>query len=241
MSATEKIRKEKWIDEKTKKIKEMTVKGKQRRISAALVRVWTSSAPGVGVLVTLQLSVPPRRRAGGRVPGQPPKALMSPGLSVSGLEPEIQKLISKHKQELKSLRTLHETELQQADERAAQRCAQQRQELRAQLQKEKEEQRQREQELAKHRYAQELALGATACLCHREIQQQQQQQRRLCSFLVLKSKNGRRSRAIKGPFSMCNRYEKQLQDEEVSLQQQRRRLYKELVEEKEQLAQLASR
>uniref|UniRef100_H3D2U6 Centrosomal protein 131 n=1 Tax=Tetraodon nigroviridis TaxID=99883 RepID=H3D2U6_TETNG len=130
MSATEKIRKEKWIDEKTKKIKEMTVKG---------------------------------------------------------LEPEIQKLISKHKQELKTLRTLHETELQRADERAAQRYAQQCEELREQLQKEKEEQWQREQELAKHRY------------------------------------------------------EKQLQEEEVSLQHQRRRLYKELADEKEQLAQLASR
>lgn len=69
----------------------------------------------------------------------------------SGLEPEIQKLISKHKQELKNLRTLHETELQQADERAAQHYARQCEELREQLQKEKEEQRQREQELAKHR------------------------------------------------------------------------------------------
>lgn len=41
--------------------------------------------------------------------------------------------------------------------------------------------------------------------------------------------------------SMFNRYEKQLQEEEVSLQHQRRRLYKELADEKEQLAQLASR
>uniref|UniRef100_A0A3P8T2Z3 Centrosomal protein 131 n=1 Tax=Amphiprion percula TaxID=161767 RepID=A0A3P8T2Z3_AMPPE len=130
MSATEKIRREKWIDEKTKKIKEITVKG---------------------------------------------------------LEPEIQKLISKHKQELKKLRTLHEAELLQADDRAAQRYIRQCEELRQQLEKEKEEQCQRERELAKQRY------------------------------------------------------EKQLQEEELSLQQQRRRLYKEVSDEKERLAQLATR
>ncbi|XP_010785587.1 centrosomal protein of 131 kDa isoform X2 [Notothenia coriiceps] len=130
MSATEKIRREKWIDEKTKKIKEITVKG---------------------------------------------------------LEPEIQKLISKHKQELKKLRTLHEAELLQADDRAAQRYVRQCEELRQQLERDKEEQCQRERELAKQRY------------------------------------------------------EKQLQEEELSLQQQRRRLYKEVSDEKERLAQLAAR
>ncbi|XP_030610410.1 centrosomal protein of 131 kDa isoform X3 [Archocentrus centrarchus] len=130
MSATEKIRREKWIDEKTKKIKEITVKG---------------------------------------------------------LEPEIQKLISKHKQELKRLRTLHEAELLQADDRAAQRYIRQCEELRQQLERDNEEQCQRERELAKQRY------------------------------------------------------EKQLQEEEVSLQQQRRRLYKEIADEKERLAQLAAR
>ncbi|TKS89379.1 Centrosomal protein of 131 kDa 5-azacytidine-induced protein 1 [Collichthys lucidus] len=130
MSATEKIRREKWIDEKTKKIKEITVKG---------------------------------------------------------LEPEIQKLISKHKQELKKLRTLHEAELLQADDRVAQRYVRQCEELRQQLEREKEEQCQRERELAKQRY------------------------------------------------------EKQLQEEEQSLQQQRRRLYKEVADEKERLAELAAR
>uniref|UniRef100_A0A3B5Q5A4 Centrosomal protein 131 n=1 Tax=Xiphophorus maculatus TaxID=8083 RepID=A0A3B5Q5A4_XIPMA len=99
MSATEKIRREKWIDEKTKKIKEITIKG---------------------------------------------------------LEPEIQKLISKHKQELKKLRTLHEAELLQADERAAQRYVRQSEELRQQLETEKEEQCQRERELAKQRQRGEL-------------------------------------------------------------------------------------
>ncbi|XP_053197920.1 centrosomal protein of 131 kDa isoform X2 [Scomber japonicus] len=99
MSATEKIRREKWIDEKTKKIKEITVKG---------------------------------------------------------LEPEIQKLISKHKQELKKLRTLHEAELLQSDDRAAQRYVHQCEELRQQLEREKEEQCQRERELAKQRYEKQL-------------------------------------------------------------------------------------
>ncbi|CAB1433966.1 unnamed protein product, partial [Pleuronectes platessa] len=130
MSTTEKIRREKWIDEKTRKIKEITVKG---------------------------------------------------------LEPEIQKLISKHKQELKKLRTLHESELLRADDQVAQRVLRQCEELRLQLEKEKEEQCQRERELAKQRY------------------------------------------------------EKQLQEEELSLQQQRRRLSKEVSDEKERLAQLSAR
>lgn len=69
----------------------------------------------------------------------------------SGLEPEIQKLISKHKQELKKLRTLHEAELLQADDRAAQRYVRQCDELRQQLEREKDEQCQRERELAKQR------------------------------------------------------------------------------------------
>ncbi|RVE59877.1 hypothetical protein OJAV_G00193350 [Oryzias javanicus] len=130
MSASEKIRREKWIDEKTKKIKEITVKGCMEKI---------------------------------------------------------QKLISKHKQELKKLRALHEAELLQADERAAQRYGRQCEELRLQLEKEKEEHCQRERDLAKQRY------------------------------------------------------EKQLQEEEFSLQQQRRRLYTELSDDKERLTQLAAR
>ncbi|XP_058476453.1 centrosomal protein of 131 kDa isoform X8 [Solea solea] len=130
MCVTEKIRREKWIDEKTKKIKEITVKG---------------------------------------------------------LEPEIQKLISKHKQELKKLRSLHEAELLQADERATQRYVHQCEALRSQLETEKDEQCQRERALAKQRY------------------------------------------------------EKQLQEEELALQQQRRRLFTEVAEEKERLAQLAAR
>ncbi|XP_025021828.1 centrosomal protein of 131 kDa isoform X1 [Python bivittatus] len=115
MTATEKIRREKWIDEKTKKIKEITVKG---------------------------------------------------------LEPEIQKLIAKHKLEIKKLKALHEAELLQSDERAAQRYVRQTEELREMLEHEKEEQGQRERELARQRYEKQL---------EQEEQALQQQRRRLYS------------------------------------------------------------
>ncbi|NXR06155.1 CP131 protein, partial [Semnornis frantzii] len=109
MSATEKIRREKWMDEKTKKIKEITVKG---------------------------------------------------------LEPEIQKLIAKHKQDIRKLKMLHEAELLQSDERAVQRYGRQAEELRGLLERESEEQSQRHRQ----RYEQQL---------EQEEQALQQQRRRL--------------------------------------------------------------
>ncbi|XP_021270687.1 centrosomal protein of 131 kDa isoform X3 [Numida meleagris] len=113
MSATEKIRREKWMDEKTKKIKEITVKG---------------------------------------------------------LEPEIQKLIAKHRQDIQKLKMLHEAELLQSDERAAQRYCRQAEELRGLLEQQKEEQSQRERELARQRCEKQL---------EQEEQALQQQRRRL--------------------------------------------------------------
>ncbi|XP_075072995.1 centrosomal protein of 131 kDa isoform X2 [Mixophyes fleayi] len=115
MSATEKVRREKWIDEKTKKIKEITVKG---------------------------------------------------------LEPEIQRLISKHKQEIRKLKALHEAELLQSDERAALRYVRQAEELRQNLEREKEDVSQREREMAKQRYENQLV---------QEEQSLQEQRRRLYS------------------------------------------------------------
>ncbi|XP_077022309.1 centrosomal protein of 131 kDa isoform X2 [Tamandua tetradactyla] len=115
MSATEKVRREKWINEKTKKIKEITVKG---------------------------------------------------------LEPEIQKLIAKHKQEIKKLKSLHEAELLQSDERAAQHYGRQAEELRGLLEREKEALGRRERELAQQRLEQHL---------EQEQQMLQQQRRRLYS------------------------------------------------------------
>lgn len=69
-----------------------------------------------------------------------------------GLEPEIQKLITKHRQDIQKLKMLHEAELLQSDERAAQRYCRQAEELRGLLEQQKEEQSQRERELARQRY-----------------------------------------------------------------------------------------
>lgn len=97
--AAEKLRRERWIEEKTKKIKELTVRG---------------------------------------------------------LEPEIQKLISKHKNELSKTKAVHEAELLAADERAARRYIQMIDELRDQLEREKETAISRERDLAREKYEQSL-------------------------------------------------------------------------------------
>ncbi|CAC5378679.1 AZI1 [Mytilus coruscus] len=111
--AAEKLRRERWIEDKTKKIKEMTVKG---------------------------------------------------------LEPEIQRLIAKHKSEFKKMKQIHEAELLESDERAAQRYVKMTEELRDQLAKEKEAACARERELSKQRYEKEL---------QNEEDAYQQQRRRL--------------------------------------------------------------
>ncbi|KAH9513151.1 hypothetical protein Btru_036007 [Bulinus truncatus] len=112
-AAAEKLRREKWIEDKTKKIKEMTVKG---------------------------------------------------------LEPEIQRLISKHKSDIKKIKQIHEAELLEADERAAQKYVKMTEELRDQLSSEKEAAIARERESSKHRYEKQL---------QHEEEAFQQKQRRL--------------------------------------------------------------
>ncbi|XP_039082475.1 centrosomal protein of 131 kDa isoform X2 [Hyaena hyaena] len=115
MSATEKVRREKWINEKTRKIKEITVRG---------------------------------------------------------LEPEIQKLIAQHKQEVKKLKSLHEAELLQVEAREAQRYGRQVEELREHLQQEKEALGRQERERAQQRFEEHVEQEQRAL---------QQQRRRLYS------------------------------------------------------------
>lgn len=71
--------------------------------------------------------------------------------SVAGLEPEIQKLVAKHREDIRQLKLLHEAELLRSDERAAQHYGRQAQELRGLLEREREEQSQRERERARQR------------------------------------------------------------------------------------------
>lgn len=128
--AAEKLRRERWIEDKTKRIKELTVRG---------------------------------------------------------LEPEIQKLINGHKNELAKMKAIHEAELLSADERAAQRYLRMTDELRDQLEREKEVAIARERALAQEKY------------------------------------------------------EKSIRDEERSFNEQRRRLYAEIEEEKNRQAEMAGK
>lgn len=82
-------------------------------------------------------------------------------MTVKGLEPEIQRLIAKHKSELKKIKQIHEAELLESDERAAQKYVRMTEELRDQLASEKEAACARERELAKQRlgFKQGLHLG----------------------------------------------------------------------------------
>ena len=68
---------------------------------------------------------------------------------MKGLEPEIQRLIAKHKGEVKKLKSIHEAELLASDERAGQRYIKMTEELRDQLAHEKEAACVRERELAR--------------------------------------------------------------------------------------------
>ncbi|XP_065660315.1 centrosomal protein of 131 kDa isoform X2 [Hydra vulgaris] len=125
--AAEKVRREKWIKEKTQEIKELTVKG---------------------------------------------------------LEPEIQRLITKHKAEIKAIKNANQTEVMNADERVAQKYMQQLDDLRVQYEIDTETAVQKERENCRERF------------------------------------------------------EQQIQEEENSFQQQRRRLYSEIEEEKQRVSDL---
>ena len=72
---------------------------------------------------------------------------------MKGLEPEIQRLIAKHKGEIKKIKQIHEAELLESDERAAQKYVRMTEELRDQLADEKEAACGREREMAKQRYS----------------------------------------------------------------------------------------
>ncbi|XP_028395235.1 centrosomal protein of 131 kDa-like [Dendronephthya gigantea] len=91
-------------------------------------------------------------------------------LTVKGLEPDIQKLIAKHKAELKKLKSVHQADLLETDERVGRRYIQQIEELREQLEREKETACNRERDLAQTKFQKQM---------EEEEQAFQQQRRRL--------------------------------------------------------------
>ena len=100
-------------------------------------------------------------------------------MTVQGLEPEIQRLISKHKTEMKRVSAIHQDELARADERASSRFVQQTEDLREQLAREKEAACQRERELARQRYEKqaeqdEMALQKERRRLHDEVEHEKQ-------------------------------------------------------------------
>uniref|UniRef100_A0ABI7ZU77 Centrosomal protein 131 n=1 Tax=Felis catus TaxID=9685 RepID=A0ABI7ZU77_FELCA len=189
MSATEKVRREKWINEKTRKIKEITVRG---------------------------------------------------------LEPEIQKLIAKHKQELKKLKGLHEAELLQADARAAQRYGRQVEELREHLEREKEALGQQERERAQQRCVGPGDGRMRSGAGERGGRGGWRRGRGLPAnpLKTAASPGGAGRPQWRWPpaeaLSSLS-FEQHVEQEQRALQQQRRRLYGEVAEEKERLGQQAAR
>ena len=91
-------------------------------------------------------------------------------LTVKGLEPDIQKLIAKHKAEIKKLKSSHQADLLETDERVGRRYLHQIEELREQLEREKETACNRERDLAQSKFQKQM---------EDEEQAFQQQRRRL--------------------------------------------------------------
>ena len=72
-------------------------------------------------------------------------------MTVKGLEPEIQRLIAKHKSDMNKVKQIHEAELLEADERAAQKYVKMTEDLRDELATEKEAACARERDMSKQR------------------------------------------------------------------------------------------
>jgi 5-azacytidine-induced protein 1 len=72
-------------------------------------------------------------------------------MTVKSLEPELQRMNTRHQQELSDLRALHKMELDQLELKASQKTTQQMEQLRDQLTAEKEEALAKEKELLRQR------------------------------------------------------------------------------------------
>jgi 5-azacytidine-induced protein 1 len=77
-------------------------------------------------------------------------------MTVKGLEPEVQRIIQRHQQEMSEMRAWHADEIREMEERYARKQTMQLQELRDAFSREKEEACRREREMAQKRFESEL-------------------------------------------------------------------------------------
>ncbi|KAI0220340.1 hypothetical protein LSAT2_028141 [Lamellibrachia satsuma] len=122
-------------------------------------------------------------------------------MTVRGLEPEIQRLIAKHKAEIKKLKSVEQAELLAADERAAQRYVKMTEELRDQLASEKEAACARERELARQTYEKQM---------QQEEEAAQQQRRRL--FAEVQEEKERLAQQAMRQRTELDRLQRQLEE-----------------------------
>lgn len=122
-------------------------------------------------------------------------------MTVKGLEPEIQRLIAKHKAELKKMNSIHEAELLASDERAGQRYIKMTEELRDQLAHEKEAACARERDLARQTYEKQM---------QQEEEAYQQQRRRL--YTEVQEEKDRQAQQASRQRAELDRLQRQLED-----------------------------
>ena len=81
-------------------------------------------------------------------------------MTVKGLEPEVQRIIQRHQQEMSEMRAYYADEMSEVEERFARKQTHQLQELRENVNREKDEACRRERELLQRRFDSELQRQA---------------------------------------------------------------------------------
>jgi len=136
-------------------------------------------------------------------------------LTVKGLEPEIARLIARHKQELRNIKAEHEAHLLAADERAARRWADQTERARQEHEEEKAKLTEQERERARERIAKEMTqIEADNAVMRDRLHQERavEKERQLQHIEYLKESNQTQIDAL------TNRYNEQIKSLNIDWQ-----------------------